>query len=277
MSDVGVTKSSSFKSFELSAWQGCVETYDQSFTPLTTRVGVALVEQLGIGRNAYVLDCACGPGSLSAYIASLGAKVLGVDFSPNMVARAQELHSELDFCVQDAEALALPADTFDCVAMNFGMLHLGDPERATREATRVLKKGGTFGFTVWAPPTEALGFNVILEAIERYGSRDVKLPAGPPFLKYSDVDVARSMLRDAGLSDVKALRADLSWSLSSPREFFEAFLFGTARTGGLLRAQPKEGLEQIAQAAQEAAFERFQVGGAALEIPMPAMMYTATK
>lgn len=268
----------SFKEFELHGWQGCVDAYDRAFTALTSQAGEALVRQLGIAHGAYVLDCACGPGSLTALIASLGAHAIGIDFSPNMISRARRLHPDLDLRVQDAEALEFPADTFDFVTMNFGMLHLSDPERATAEAARVLKRSGGFGFVVWAPPTEARGFQVILDAIVRYGSSAVTLPPGPPFFKYSDASEGEAILLGAGLSRVRTVKLPLAWHFSSPEELFEAFLCGTARTGGVLRAQPKENLARIKHAVLMAAREQFgraEDGG--LEIPMPCMLYTAIK
>ena len=46
------------------------------------------------------------------------------------------------------------------------MLHLARPERAMTHAVRVLKPGGCFAFTVWAEPEEAVGFGIILKAVQ---------------------------------------------------------------------------------------------------------------
>src|SRR5690242_21006124 len=49
-----------------------------------------IVEQLGLGLRAQVLDVGCGPGWMSEYLARLGYTVTGVDISEDMVAIARE-------------------------------------------------------------------------------------------------------------------------------------------------------------------------------------------
>ncbi|RLC04636.1 MAG: hypothetical protein DRH34_03770 [Deltaproteobacteria bacterium] len=36
--------------------------------------------------------------------------------------------------------------------MNFGLLHLSSPKTALAEAYRIIRPGGWYGFTIWAPP-----------------------------------------------------------------------------------------------------------------------------
>jgi SAM-dependent methyltransferase len=72
------------------------------------------------------------------------------------------------------------------VVMNFGLLHLGRPERALAEACRVLHEGGRCAFTVWCPPEETAGFGIVLRAVGTHGALDVALPDAPPFFRFSD-------------------------------------------------------------------------------------------
>lgn len=268
----------SFKQFELRGWEGCVDAYDSSFTPLTLQAGERLASRLGITDGLTALDMACGPGQLTASLVAKGARVIGADFSPNMIERALKHHPHVQFQVQDAESLSFADNSFDIVTMNFGVLHLESPERATAESARVLKPGGGYGFTVWAPPTEALGFSIVLKAIEQHGDSNVKLPAGPPFFKFSDPAAAEDLLRSAGFTDISSEKAPLAWNLTSPDEFFRAFYHGTARTGGLLRAQPEENLQRIRDAVLARVLNECGTGnGDNLEIPMPAMLYWAKK
>ena len=51
---------------------------------------------------------------------------------------------------------------FDAVVCNFGVLHLGEPEKFFSEAFRLLRPGGKFGFTVWCAPPETEGFAITL-------------------------------------------------------------------------------------------------------------------
>jgi len=62
----------------------------------------------------------------------------------------------------------------------------------------VLHPGGRIAFTVWATPDKAVGFAMVLMAIEEHGATDVSLPPGPPFFRFSDREESRRVLLDAG-------------------------------------------------------------------------------
>src|ERR1700754_2721251 len=131
---------SAFKEFEHDAWQNAVDHYDTSFSRLTQQVIPAMLDVLDVKPGMSVLDVACGPGYLAAAAHQLGAKARGVDFSAMMVARALAFHPDIPFDEGDAESLEGYADnSFDAVAMNFGILHLDRPENALKAMHRILK------------------------------------------------------------------------------------------------------------------------------------------
>ncbi len=267
-----------FKEFEQTGWDRSVDAYSNSFAPLTFQAGRCLVDRLEIDEEDDVFDSACGPGTITALIASRCRSVIGGDFSSNMIALARKLHPGLTFDLQDAEALTYADRSFDVISMNFGLLHLAAPERAMAEAARVLRPGGRFGFTVWAPPSESLGFAVVLEAIERYGDPEASIPGGPPFFTYSAPAVTEEHLRAHGLSALRSEKVDLIWELSSPDALFEAFLQGAVRTGGVLRAQPAEQMVAIRNHVLGEAAARFaEAKTGAIRVPMSAMVYTASR
>ena len=112
--------------------------------------------------------------------------------------------------------------------MNFGLLHLARPEAALAEAMRVLRPGGRYAFTVWAPPDQAVGFGMVLRAIERCGRLDVGLPEGPPFFRFSNADECRTELGRAGFVGASVRTLPLRWTLSSPDDVYEAALIDGA-------------------------------------------------
>ncbi|KAL9051322.1 MAG: hypothetical protein Q9162_006076 [Coniocarpon cinnabarinum] len=96
-----------------------------------------------------ILDVGCGPGTISASLASHvpHGKVEGIDGSETAIdaALAQEgLPSNCKFQVGDATNLPFPDETFDVVQTNQVLCHLPDAVGALKEFKRVLKSGGGF-------------------------------------------------------------------------------------------------------------------------------------
>ena len=125
-----------FRSFEHAGWEKIPGGYHEAFGGLTTQTIAPLLDALRLKKGMSFLDIASGPGYVAAAAAKRGATVLGIDFSAAMVARAKELHVDIEFREGDAEKLPIGNGLFDAAAMNFGILHLGQPELALLEAHR---------------------------------------------------------------------------------------------------------------------------------------------
>jgi SAM-dependent methyltransferase len=266
---------SAFQAFERAAWQDAASSYDATFGSLTRQAIGALLDAVRLAPNEKLLDVASGPGYVAAAATARGARVTAVDFSPEMVKLARSQNPGVEFQMGDAEKLSFPDGGFDAAVMNFGMLHLAQPDRALAEALRVLRPGGRYAFTVWAKPEDALGFGIVLDAIRKHGNPDAPLPPGPPFFRFSDAGECETALKVAGFRNVDVRRVTQVWRFSDPATLFEAFLSGSVRTQALLKAQSAQALAAIRDAVGTAA-AGFQDHGT-VQIPMPAVLASAEK
>lgn len=264
-----------FRAFEHAGWQQAATRYAQDFEQLTTQTVEPLLAATLVTKGTRLLDVATGPGYVARVAADRGATVVGIDFSPAMLERACRNAPAVEFREADAAELPFGDASFDVVTMNYGLLHLSEPERAIAEAYRVLCPGGRFAFSVWAGPDAALGLGITLSAIQRHGNIAVPLPAGPPFFRFSDSNESNRVLAQAGFERPLVQRIPQMWSLRSPEALYEVMLHATVRTAGLLRAQTPEALAQIREAIIDGARQYSQ--GSGIAIPMPAMLASARK
>jgi SAM-dependent methyltransferase len=269
------TSASAFHDFEQAGWEKAVSEYDRRFGELTMQSIAPLLDAAGAVSRTRLLDVACGPGYVAAAAARRGASVVGIDFSASMVAQALEKHPDLEFLAGDAEKLDFPDDSFDVVVMNFGMLHLARPENAIAEAYRVLRPGGRYAYTVWDAPERAAGFGIILESIQKHGTTNVDLPAGPPFFRFSDGDESKRTLLAAGFVNAQSLQIPQKWVLASGDELLTTFRTAAVRTAALLNAQTPEALKKIRAEIIERA-EAFR-NGEFIELPMPSVLASAVR
>jgi ubiquinone/menaquinone biosynthesis C-methylase UbiE len=97
-----------------------------------------------------LLDCGCGPGSMSADLARIIASgiVTGIDFAASQIEFArnsQDYPSNLKFEVASIYSLPFAAGEFDAAFSHALFEHLNKPVEALREIRRVLKPSGVAG------------------------------------------------------------------------------------------------------------------------------------
>ena len=266
----GQDGSNAFYEFERTGWERVAGDYHRYFAALTTRFIDPLLDAGGVKAGSRVLDVATGPGYVAAAAARRGAEVEGIDFAEAAVALARQRHPAISFQTGSAEKLPFPDALFDAVVMNFGLLHVSQPELALAEAYRVLRSGGRVAFTVWGDPNTCLGFKIILNAIAAHGAMDVPLPEGPPFFRFSDPIESKRVLTEDGFRDSTVEEIHVDWEMQDADVLFETFLYGAVRTGALLQAQKPEALAAIRIAVREAVMAFDEAGS--IRLPMAAVL-----
>jgi ubiquinone/menaquinone biosynthesis C-methylase UbiE len=97
-----------------------------------------------LGPGALVLDLGCGPGPVSAHLAGLELRIVGVDLSPAMLARARRETGEPALACADLRHLPFPPAAFEGVVAYYSLQHVPRARlgSALTEARRVLRPGG---------------------------------------------------------------------------------------------------------------------------------------
>src|SRR5215510_1758383 len=104
-------------------------------------LGQPVVALLAPQAGERILDLGCGDGALTRRLAEVGASVVGVDASAEMVAAAQAMG--LDARVMSGEALTFDGE-FEAVFSNAALHWMRRPARVIAGVWRALRPGGRF-------------------------------------------------------------------------------------------------------------------------------------
>jgi len=117
-------------------------TYDLPGNPLIDLEQPLVRRLLSSIPRGTALDVACGTGRHASYLSGLGNRVIGIDSSPDMLARAQRRVPEAHFLIGDLHQLPVLADTADLVVCALALVHVPALAPVMAEFARVLRPGG---------------------------------------------------------------------------------------------------------------------------------------
>jgi SAM-dependent methyltransferase len=210
--------------------------------------GVAAIDALAPSAGEYVIDIGCGAGTTTLQLAErvgVTGRVRGLDISPTMVEGAAGYAAErsvTNVTFDEGDAMIEPFDgDADGVFSRFGVMFFSDATRGFANLLRALRPGGRIGFVCWQSPFENPWIFRPMEIASRY----VELPFGsdptaPGPLSLADPERIRTVLADAGFTDVTLEPRVAPTRLGSDMDDAVDFLFGMMSPIAALKADDPE-------------------------------------
>ena len=147
-----------------------------------------------------VLDLGCAFGFATRLLRRRGYEAVGVDSSPQYIARARRTDSRTTYLVADATHVPLPDASFDAVLLLDVLEHLPDERGALAEAARLLVPGGTLVLSVpyRGPLAQLDALNLYARLVQRthHGRFPPEIAATGIHRHYAVADL-RALLGDA--------------------------------------------------------------------------------
>lgn len=212
-----------------SLWSsGRYESVAEQIAAIASEVVEAIAHRLPL-RDAALLDLACGTGNAALSAAALGARVTGVDITPELlaIAAAKPGGDSVTWVTADAAATGVPGGSFDAVASNMGIIFV-EPVSQVAELGRLLRPGGILGFSAWSRGADNPFFDPIIEVLgppststysaDQWGDpavitdrlstdfEDVDIAAGPFTWRFDSLESAVGFVTDESPMHVNVFR-----------------------------------------------------------------------
>ena len=176
-----------------------------------------------------VLDVGCGPGVLTEeLVRRYGTpNVLAVDPSPAFVAAARDHLPGVEVQQGVAEKLPYDDDSVDVALAQLVVHFMADPVAGLTEMGRVTRPGGVVSACVWDHAGQSGPLSVFWSAVRSLGDPvdDESQRAG-----VREGHLAE-LLGQAGLSDLRADRIDVTVGFTSFEDWWEPFTMGVGPAG----------------------------------------------
>ena len=159
--------------------------------------------------------------------------------------------------------------------MNFGILHLGQPEKALVEAIGCLRSGSRFAFSVWASPERNDRFR------HRAARRGIswriarRVAKGPPFFRYSDAEGMQTWADRRGFRVADREKGFTTLAFARRRRPFQCDGRQHGAHRGIAARAEAGGVKQIREAMRDE-LEKYTKGDF-VELPMPALIAAGLK
>ncbi len=230
----------------------------RSIGKVISPVSAKLVRLVNVKPVDSVLDVACGFGNTAITARRTGAKVTGIDITPELLAQAKEEESVskvggIDWREGNVESLPFENESFDIVLSTFGHMFASNQKATANEMQRVLKKDGRIGFATWPPE---LAWGRIYATISKYvpaaqNNQSSLPPSATPLSpgQWGIPSIVQELLHD--VKDIFFERDTIEYPILSPNHYWQEMATKSGSMIQLIRAldngNKEEKIESIRQ------------------------------
>lgn len=239
------------------SWVDLQETWDTVLTPVLT----AALARADVKAGERVIDIGCGCGASTIALARLvgpGGKVLGVDISQPMLARAAQRRPaglSIELVLADATTHPFAQGAFDLLFSRFGVMFFAEPARAFANLRSALRPGGRLTFACFRTPRDNPFMMLPLHAAYEHVPPLPKLgPEDPGPFAFAAEERVRRILGQAGFQSIALEPCDLALDLAAGGGL-DAAVASTMTIGATSRAlsgQPEQTRAAVAASIRRA-------------------------
>jgi len=192
-------------------------------------------------QSLKVLETGAGAGGLAEELCRLAGVSLGrlhvTDISDGMLAKATERLRGLAenggmVTVEKADFTDLPYenDAFDRYYANMCLHYADDPDVVLRECSRVLKRGGIAGFSVWGRSKDSPLFTIVPDVLDDFGLVKKDPSKRSSFHLGEDDNGLRQRFFEHRFSQVAVIHFPTALECFDPESYVELIIDGSAST-----------------------------------------------
>lgn len=172
-------------------------------------MGEAIIYNLQLQKNYFVLDVAAGTGEPGLTIAALvpDGKVIAIDVSEDMLAIAAEnaeAKGLMNFETRVADISELPFATqmFDAISCRMGFMFFPDMHLALQEMLRVLKPQGRIAAAVWAGAEMNNWVTTTMSIIQKHIELPKPAPGAPGMFRCGKPGMIAELFKQVGFQNI---------------------------------------------------------------------------
>ena len=242
-----------FKEQERQGFNVVAQKYEAAMAVMSPVVK-RLITLADLEEGQRVLDVATGPGMVARGAAALVksdmtdgvdevGQVMGVDIANDAIEVARQRARDagltnIEFMIDDAEALQLADAQFDRVFCSFGLMHFPAPDKAMAEMARVLVPGGRVVVAVWGESQDVPFIELALRVMARtFPPPKVERPS---MFRLGTPDALGSLATNAGLRVVAVAPLTVEVTVQDAADYWRLFLDVAGITTVALNKQPPE-------------------------------------